>query len=99
MTNAYGEEFGKIKGELERLLPLLLEDHEVSPEIYHAARHALDWLIYCEQELTAIRWDTTCPFCKHEFKLAESPIACPACGYATDNWLGDEEIEERLTVQ
>ena len=96
MTNAYDEGLGKIQGELERLLPLLLGDDDVPPEAYHAAQHARDWITLCEQELTKRKWDATCSFCKHEFRLAESPIGCPACGHATDNWLGDDEIEERL---
>jgi len=97
MTNAYDENLGKIQGELERLLPLLLGDDEVSPEAYHAAQHARDWMTLCEEELKkTVWWNTVCPNCKHQFLLEQSPIACPACGYATDNWLGDEEIEERL---
>lgn len=33
-----------------------------------------------------------CPFCKCEFNLEDSPIACPACGYEMPDF--DDEEEE-----
>lgn len=40
-----------------------------------------------------------CPFCRFEFDLEDSPIACPACGYAMPDFDIDEEPECCSLVQ
>jgi len=98
MAENYAEEVKKVKRVLDKLLPLMLANEEVSPEAYHAAGHALEWMELCENALNVKRADTVCPFCKAEFSLREASIACPACGYAVDNWIGDDDLEERLNA-